>query len=277
MKGRQHPANDRTLNTSHNESIRDVIARIDPSRRRILKTGVGAGALAAFGGVTLAGFVESVAAAARPVPASAGFAGIGFASVPPNLYNPATGLLHKDLVTVPDGYVARVLAAWGDPLVKGAPPWDVNATQDATAQALQVGMHHDGMYYFPFPGRSDSDNVEANRRGLLCVNHEYTDENQLHGAEGLTGGTGVTIAKVRKSQAAHGVSVMKSRTSRPPGATGASAPTRRTTVASPATRRSGCPVRPPAATCSRRGGTRSCRLTASTPARRPMAVPPSAR
>jgi hypothetical protein len=209
MKGKQHPANDLTINTSPNESIRDVIARIDPSRRRFLKTGASAGALAAFGGVTLAGFMETVEAAMRPVPASTGFAGMGFASVPPNLYNPATGLLQKDLVTVPDGYIARVLAAWGDPLVKGAPSWDVNATQDATAQALQVGMHHDGMYYFPFPGRGDSDNVEANRRGLLCVNHEYTDENQLHGAEGLTGGAGVTIAKVRKSQAGHGVSVME--------------------------------------------------------------------
>lgn len=208
MKGKQHPSNDATINPSANESIRDVIARIDPSRRTFLKGSAGVGALAAFGGLALGGFLETVEASAS-VPPSTGFAGIGFTSVPPNLLNSTTGLLEKDLVSVPAGYVARVLAAWGDPLVKGAPDWDVNATQDAAAQALQVGMHHDGMHYFPFPGRGEGDNVEANRRGLLCVNHEYTDENQLHGVEGLTGGAGVTIEKIRKSQAAHGVSVME--------------------------------------------------------------------
>ncbi len=159
--------------------------------------------------MTLSGFVDTVAAATGAVPPGTGFDGIGFASVPPNLLDPATGLLQKDLVSVPPGYVARVLAAWGDPLVRGAPEWDVAATQDAAAQEKQIGMHHDGMHYFPFPARGDGTNVEANRRGLLCVNHEYTDENQLHGAEGLTGGMGATIAKVRKSQAAHGVSVME--------------------------------------------------------------------
>src|SRR5690606_16767556 len=49
----------------------------------------------------------------------------------------------------------------------------------------------------------------SSQRGLLCINHEYTDENQLHGPEGLAGGSGVTIQKVRKSQAAHGVAVVE--------------------------------------------------------------------
>jgi secreted PhoX family phosphatase len=206
MKGRQHPSNDLTLNASRdNESIRDVIARVEPSRRTFLKGSVGAGVVAALGGVGL-GLAprEASAHGIRPGP---GFAGIGFTSVPPNRLDPITGLLQKDLVTVPRGYRADVLVAWGDPVVRGAPAWDVSAQQDAAAQERQSGMHHDGMHYFEFRrrgrGRFGGD------RGLLCVNHEYTDENQLHGFEGLAGGAGVTIAKVRKSQAAHGVSVQE--------------------------------------------------------------------
>lgn len=114
-----------------------------------------------------------------------------------------------DTITVPAGYRASVILPWGTPISGNFPPFLEDASNSAQDQAEQVGMHHDGMHYFPFPGRGEGDNVEANRRGLLCVNHEYTDENQLHGVEGLTGGAGVTIEKVRKSQAAHGVSVME--------------------------------------------------------------------
>ena len=36
--------------------------------------------------------------------------------------------------------------------------------------------------------RSRGDAVASSRRGVLCVNHEYTHEQILHGPEGLTGG-----------------------------------------------------------------------------------------
>jgi len=211
MKGRQHPSNDVTLNPSGNESIRDVMSRVDHGRRRFLQGSVSAGVLAGLGGVTLGGFVRSVSAA--PIAQGLGFAGIGFESVPPNLLNAATGLLEKDLVSVPKGYRAEVLVAWGDPIMPGARNWDVSATQSAADQEMQYGMHNDGMHYFPLV-KAGQANPRANLgvsddRGLLVVNHEYTDENQLHGAEGLTGGAGVTIQKVRKSQAAHGVAVIE--------------------------------------------------------------------
>jgi secreted PhoX family phosphatase len=211
MKGRQHPCNDVAVNPSANESIRDVLSRVDVGRRTFLQSSVSASVLAALGGVSLGGFVRSVSAA--PLPKSAGFAGIGFESVPPNLLNSATGLLEKDLVSVPAGYRAEVLIAWGDPIMPGGKTWDVSATQSAADQESQYGMHNDGMHYFPL-AKAGQANPRANLgvsddRGLLVVNHEYTDENQLHGAEGLTGGAGVTIQKVRKSQAAHGVSVIE--------------------------------------------------------------------
>ncbi len=207
MKGKQHPTNDASLNPSCNESIRDVIARTDPARRTFLKSALSASVLAAFGGVTLGGFVRAVEAA--PIAPGIGFGGIGFDGIPPNLRNPSTGLLDKDLVSVPAGYKAEVLLAWGDPIMPGAPDWDVAATQNAAAQEKQAGMHHDGMHFFPFPTRGGGKAGLSSQRGLLCINHEYTDENQLHGPEGLAGGSGVTIQKVRKSQAAHGVAVVE--------------------------------------------------------------------
>jgi hypothetical protein len=59
-------------------------------------------------------------------------------------------------------------------------------------------MHHDGMHYFPLDG---------SRRGLLAINHEYTDEGLLH-SDGMDTWT---AAKVRKSQAAHGIAIIEVR------------------------------------------------------------------
>jgi len=205
MKGKLHPRNDVPLNPSQNESIHDVIARVDVGRRQFLKSSVGAGVSAAvvgsLGASSLLGY--SAPAAAAPIAPTPGFGGIGFDSIPPTIA-PVV-----DEVRVPPGYKVDVLAAWGQPIVPGGPEWRPDATQDAAAQAMQFGMHNDGMHFFPFNGRTGL----SNDRGLLCVNHEYTHEEILHGAEGLGGGAGVTLAKVRKSQAAHGVSVNEVRRS----------------------------------------------------------------
>lgn len=196
MKGRQHPANDVTINPTGNDSILEVVSRTELSRRHFLRTSIGAATLAAIGGVTMGGIVQTMDAA--PVPDTNGFGGIGFDSIPPSLA-PVI-----DAVTVPPGYTAEILAAWGDPIIPGAPEWSEDASQDALAQTMQFGMHNDGMYFFPLAWHGR----RSQHRGLLCVNHEYTQESILHGSEGLTGGSGVTIQKVRKSQAAHGVAVL---------------------------------------------------------------------
>ncbi|MBW4683866.1 MAG: PhoX family phosphatase [Komarekiella atlantica HA4396-MV6] len=232
MKGSLHPKNNQTINPSGNESIRDVIERVSMKRRRFILTAVGTSVLTVLGDVSISGFLQSVEA--TPIPEGTGFGGIGFKSIPPNLNNPATGLLEKDLVSVPAGYKAEVLIAWGDPIMPGAPDWLSNASQNAAAQEKQFGMHADGMYYFPLPqerfiGQTLSSLRRSARsflnqplnRGLLCVNHEYTQEEILH-PDGLTftpatettpesgiPGSQVTIEKVRKSQAAHGVSVVE--------------------------------------------------------------------
>ncbi|MFB2736686.1 PhoX family protein [Umezakia ovalisporum] len=212
MKGRLHPKNNITLNPSSNESILDVIGRVGMKRRRFVMTAVGASAATVLGDFTISGLVQTVAAAT--VPPGLGFGGMGFESVPPNRLNPATGALEKNLVTVPQGYKAEVLVAWGDPIMPGAPNWLPDASQDAAAQEQQFGMNNDGMHFFPVPGLQFFSQSSRSRRakapsrynrGILCVNHEYTQEQFLH-PNGLTE---VTIQKVRKSQAAHGVSVLE--------------------------------------------------------------------
>ena len=76
------------------------------------------------------------------------------------------------------------------------PAFRDDAGNSAEEQALQMGMHHDGLHYFPLDG---------SRRGLLVMNHEYADDGLLHPG----GLAGWSAEKVRKSQAAHGISVVE--------------------------------------------------------------------
>jgi hypothetical protein len=102
-------------------------------------------------------------------------------------------------MVVPEGYEAVAFSAWGEPVgVPGHMPafrWDMGNT--AADQAVQMGMHHDGLHYYPIDGSST--------HGLLVMNHEYTDDGLLH-ADGMKTWS---AEKVRKAQAAHGVSVIE--------------------------------------------------------------------
>jgi hypothetical protein len=161
-------------NRSGNPCLHDVSG---PGRRTVLKLAMGAAAAAIYGPL-LAG-----CASGGPPPR------LGFRSVPPG---------RLDTVVVPEGYVAEVIAPWGEPVgVPGAmPPWRPDAGDGADAQALQLGMHHDGLEYLPLAGST---------RGLLVINHEYVDDGLLH-ADGMAGWS---AEKVRKAQAAHGLSVVE--------------------------------------------------------------------
>ena len=111
----------------------------------------------------------------------------------------SVGVSQEDGVRLPPGYTHDIVHAWGDPISNG-PQWDPSATNSAAEQAVQVGMHHDGLHFFPLPLGSGSSS-----RGLLAVNHEYTSEGLLH----QTGLDPFTPDKVLKSQAAHGVSIVE--------------------------------------------------------------------
>jgi secreted PhoX family phosphatase len=156
----------------------ESILEANLSRRRVLQGGIGLAA-GAFFGLPLAGSPIGGATKAS--------AAMGFKSVPPS---------KADAVVVPPGYTAKVLYAWGDPISNG-PAFKQDASNSAWEQEHQAGMHHDGTTYFP---------LGANW-GLLAVNHEYTDDGILH----VGGMVPWTAEKVKKSQAAHGVSVIEVR------------------------------------------------------------------
>jgi uncharacterized protein len=147
------------------------------TRREVLASGVAAALTSMFGCAT---------PSRTSSPAS-------FKSVP---------LSRADTLVVPDGYRADLLFAWGDPVgAQGASPaFRFDASNTAEEQALQAGMHHDGMQYYPLPyGSSDSSH------GLLAMNHEYLSDGLLF----PDGTANWNAAKVAKAIAASGVSVIE--------------------------------------------------------------------
>ena len=78
---------------------------------------------------------------------------IGFTPIPTS---------RADTVVVPEGYTWHVVNAWGDPIMAGAPDFKPDASQSAAEQAMQSGMFHDGMHYFPLPKGSNSSRHVAN-------------------------------------------------------------------------------------------------------------------
>jgi secreted PhoX family phosphatase len=108
----------------------------------------------------------------------------------------------EDRVRVPAGYSTNVVYRWGDATgsAAGMPAFKTDAGNTAAEQALQAGMHHDGIQYFSLPYGSQN-----SARGLLVMNHEYADDGLLHG----DGFNNWSAEKVRKSQNAHGMSVIE--------------------------------------------------------------------
>src|SRR5262245_58538035 len=171
-------------NPTSNPSLRKVVAA-GLSRRRLLGHGLGV-AIAAMAGPVLS---PRARAGAQP---SAQDPRLGFKGVP---------VSSADGIAVPPGYTAEVIYAWGEPISAG-PAFRPDASNSAEEQAVQAGMHHDGMHFYPL-----GSGAAASTHGLLAVNHEYTDDGLLHPG----GMEGWSAAKVAKSQASHGVSVVEVR------------------------------------------------------------------
>ena len=104
---------------------------------------------------------------------------------------------------IADGYDADILLRWGDPITADAPDFDV-MNQTAAAQAKQFGYNND---YVGFTALNDE-----GTRGLLCVNHEYTNEEVMFpglGRQDRDGFTGMTQELIDIEMAAHGGSVVE--------------------------------------------------------------------
>ncbi|MBT2234622.1 PhoX family phosphatase [Nonomuraea sp. NEAU-A123] len=172
-------------NPSDNTYFGDVVAQAI-SRRGMLRAGT-LGALAA--GVVGIGAVPALAEPTEPQAELLGHSSgdIRFTPVPPN---------KEDALTVPDGYTSAVVARWGDPVTADAPAFDFD-NQSAEAQSKQFGYNCDFVTLFP---------MGANR-GLLWVNHEYTNENLMF--RGYTTGVAATEEQIKIALAAHGGSVVE--------------------------------------------------------------------
>jgi uncharacterized protein len=191
---------DSVCNTSHNDSISELIEKRMLARRTFLKGSLGASALAVFGGSALVDSLTNSAQAATLSPSPLG--GIGFSSVPANV------LPMTDAVTVPPGYKAKVLVSWGDSLTN-APHWDSSSAMDEATQLHCYGSHTDGMHFFPFPVAGKG--AQTNSRGLLVTNSEYVDPPLLNNISPASAYATVliTLDMVRAQQAAHGINIVE--------------------------------------------------------------------
>jgi secreted PhoX family phosphatase len=182
-------------NASRNTSIHQVS---DPAKRQTLQLAAWLGLLGSL----------------SPLAVQAKASKIGFKAMPIGM---------GDFIELPADYVATVLAPWGEPvgIAGNMPAYKPDASNTAQEQAVQMGMHHDGLVFFPM-GNSST-------HGLLVVNHEYIDEGLLF----PDGFEPMTAEKVLKAQNAHGISVKSGwrktfgRWCAPPNGRVASRPTRR--------------------------------------------------
>lgn len=169
--------NDNSISNNSTNSDFETILAANPLRRRLLQAGLGGAALSFFG----------IGALATPLQRPE----IGFKAIAASI---------EDAVRVPEGYLVQVLYAWGDPVSTG-PAFKPDASNSTTDQAGQAGMHHDGMHFFPMTENGKL----SSTHGLMCINHEYTDDGLLH-PDGMADWS---HAKTLKSQSAHGVSIIE--------------------------------------------------------------------
>src|SRR3712207_5280296 len=103
--------------------------------------------------------------------------------------------------SVAEGYEVQTVIRWGDPVLAGAPPYSPNALT-AGAQAQQFGYNNDYLDFFPLPKGSN-----ASDRGLLVVNHEYTNTNLMFAGigEGRAARGRTTREQAAVEIAAHGM------------------------------------------------------------------------
>ncbi|WP_192891005.1 PhoX family protein [Vibrio bathopelagicus] len=180
------------FNKSKNKPFEEVLDA-NLSRRNVLKGGLGISAMTAFGAFGLSGCNSSSPDTSIGNGSDVSSAVLNFDSIPGSL---------TDAVSVPQGYMAQVLVPWGTPLNPQGSAWKDDGSNTSEEQLNALGMHHDGMHFFPLN--------DSNVDGLLCINHEYIDTNALHpSGQTIQGGVRAVVEEVRKEINAHGVSVVR--------------------------------------------------------------------
>lgn len=185
-------------NPSENPTLGDIVAaRL--SRRDVVRGALAVSALASVGLPASAGEGVPDAAATQahlaPAPSSS----------PSAFHFTELAVISDERDHVAPGYEADVLIRWGDGVLPGAPAFDPYG-QSPETQAKQFGYNNDFLGFLPIDGRPD--------RGLLVVNHEYTNEELMFPGAGMFGWRRLffdtsTPTRINIEMMAHGGSVLE--------------------------------------------------------------------
>lgn len=129
-------------------------------------------------------------------------------------FNPVkiTDVVDTTMPTISSDYEYQVLIPWGTPIEPGITNeyrGDPNSRPTSQEAALQTGLGHDGMWFFPADMKENQrwGNYYNHKRcdvGMLCINHEYGTNPHALGKSAPE-----SLEDVRLSQNIHGVSVVK--------------------------------------------------------------------
>ncbi len=176
-----------TSNPSNNRPFEDVLTEY-ASRRQVLR-----GGLTLAAGTFLAGPLAATANDGAPGGLRIGSRLIDFQPV-------ALAEGSGPVPAISADYDFSVLIPWGTSLTNNLPDYegDPGARPLSDEQAQQIGIGHDGMWFFPL-GRGSS-------RGLLAINHEFGTNSTVLGKASPE-----SLEDVMTSQHAHGISVVEIR------------------------------------------------------------------
>ncbi|WP_349927626.1 PhoX family phosphatase [Acinetobacter sp. A1-4-2] len=189
-------------NTSENIHFRDILEQAITRRSLISKTASGAVALTLASTLTACGSDSdsTPGTTTPPVDPTKLPTKLSFTPVAKNL---------KDIVTVPEGYEAKVLYAMGDSINPYYEAWDDSKIPSGASFQFRSGDCHDGMSFFGLntsTGRYDNTKSD---HGLLVLNHEYINQTFLHQTGPTNKGTGPRPEdEVIREVNAHGVSII---------------------------------------------------------------------
>lgn len=189
-------------NTSENIHFRDILEQAITRRSLISKTASGAVALTLASTLTACGSDSdsTPGTTTQPVDPTKLPTKLSFTPVAKNL---------NDIVTVPEGYEAKVLYAMGDSINPYYEAWDDSKIPSGASFQFRSGDCHDGMSFFGLntsTGRYDNTKSD---HGLLVLNHEYINQTFLHQTGPTNKGTGPRPEdEVIREVNAHGVSII---------------------------------------------------------------------
>ena len=200
---------DQTSNDSGNRPFEDVL-KVNLGRRNLLKGGLALAATSLFAPNAIASAME------RELRGRFGKGGRGLMNFTPVAIADGSG----PLPSISPDYEYDIILPWGDPLEPAGPSF--NWPPSAEDQARQLGIGHDGMWFFPILQRDgercgwNEDREDdpwrgralaygqGNDHGVLCLNHEFGTNQHVLGKA-----MPESLEDVRVSQHAHGVAVVE--------------------------------------------------------------------